>query len=162
MIKYCVEKWDKNRDLLKAHLEQDTKLNACGWKYLVELVVKYILNDGEAVDRGTYYSGGQWNVDSIVEIDDGDYQGTLLYVIPMYTYQPNEGEYLMASVWYGSCSGCDALQAVQDWPLDKKPSSEQVEDFMKLCKDIVTSIIRPYNHGWRYEERFDHVEGSDD
>ena len=28
---------------------------------------------------------------------------------------------------------------------------------MALCKDLVTSIIKPYNCGWRSEEEFEEV-----
>jgi len=48
----------------------------------------------------------------ISTIDDGDYQGTLLFLIPEYTYQPDA--YFYTKVYYGSCSGCDTLQAISD------------------------------------------------
>lgn len=63
----------------------------------------------------------------------------------------------MTYVGYGSCSGCDTLQAIQDY--GKDPISEdQLNDFMALCKDIVTNMIKPYNSGWRNEEEFTEVE----
>lgn len=53
--------------------------------------------------------------DKITEIDNGDYQGTLIYLIPRNCYQPMASDYVYTSVFYGSCSGCDALLAAQDW-----------------------------------------------
>ena len=53
--------------------------------------------------------------DKITEIDNGDYQGTLIYLIPRNCYQPMVSDYVYTSVSYGSCSGCDALLAAQDW-----------------------------------------------
>lgn len=51
----------------------------------------------------------------VTEIDNGDYQGTLIYLIPRNCYQPMVSDYVYTSVFYGSCSGCDALLAAQDW-----------------------------------------------
>lgn len=48
------------------------------------------------------------NPELITELDHGDYQGTLLYVIPSSAYQPSDYWYVMVS--YGSCSCCDTLQ----------------------------------------------------
>lgn len=44
----------------------------------------------------------------IHEINDGDYQGTLVFVVGARGYQPYK--YWITKVSYGSCSGCDALQ----------------------------------------------------
>ena len=75
----------------------------------------------------------------IHEIDDGDYQGTLLYVIAANSYQP--ADYWYVKVEYGSCSGCDTLQAINDeWDSEKKPSKEQVKDYMTLALHIVQGI----------------------
>ena len=38
MIKYCLDKWNENKDTLKEVLANDTKLNDCEYIYLVELV----------------------------------------------------------------------------------------------------------------------------
>lgn len=96
------------------------------------------------------------NLKRITEIDNGDYQGTLLYVIPFDTYQPSEHDHLMTYVDYGSCSGCDTLQAIQCGH-DRKLTEAQVKNFMALCKDILTNTVRPFNNGWRHEEMFDQV-----
>jgi len=48
--------------------------------------------------------------EKISTIDDGDWQGTLLFLIPEYTYQPSD--YYYTKVYYGSCSGCDTLQNI--------------------------------------------------
>lgn len=68
-------------------------------------IVKIVI---EAVHDGY----GTPDPNNIHEIDDGDYQGTLLFVIPMYEYQP--WDYWYVKVSYGSCSGCDTLQAILD------------------------------------------------
>lgn len=150
MIKYCKEKWDKNKDELEEVLKHDRKLNNCDYSYLLELVVKYILNDEDNEYSGT------WNSEKITVIDNGDYQGTLLFLIPANTYQPSEYEYLMTYVNYGSCSGCDTLLGIQSWD-NEPPTKQQLKDYMTLCRDMVCNIIKPYNCGWRNEEEFDPV-----
>lgn len=62
----------------------------------------------------------------------------------------------MTYVDYGSCSGCDTLQAIQCGH-DRKLTEAQVKNFMALCKDILTNTVRPFNNGWRHEEMFDQV-----
>ncbi len=74
----------------------------------------------------------------IHEIDDGDYQGTLLYVIADSSYQPDE--YWYVKVGYGSCSGCDTLQDINDSCDDKPPTDEQVKDYMALALHIVQGL----------------------
>jgi hypothetical protein len=46
----------------------------------------------------------------ITTIDHGDYQGTLLFIVGAQGYQPST--YWAIPVSYGSCSGCDTLQAM--------------------------------------------------
>ena len=154
MIKYCIEKWDKNKDLLKSALDNNKLLNHVlnkndddpleylEYKDLVKLTVMFILNDEN-----------EWDENKIKEIDDGDYQGTLLYLIPEDTYQPNSSEYLMTFVEYGSCSACDTLQTIQCY-LDIRSRDKSIDDLMNLCKDLICNMIKPYNTGWRYDERF--------
>ena len=47
--------------------------------------------------------------DRIHRIDDGGYQGTLVFVIAERDYQPST--YWYTTVSYGSCSGCDSLES---------------------------------------------------
>ena len=100
---------------------------------------------------------GLYICEMLKEIDDGDYQGTLLYLIPEDTYQPNSSEYLMTFVEYGSCSGCDTLQGIQCF-LDTKSRDKSIDDLMNLCKDLICNMIKPYNTGWRHDEKFDTIE----
>lgn len=151
MIKYCLDKWNANHKRLEAVLAADTALNKCDYKYLVKLVVKHILNGpaDSVIDD-------EWDAENITEVDNGDYQGTLLFLIPRNTYQPSEYEYLMTYTWYGSCSGCDTLQSIQNYG-EEPINDRQLKMFMALCKDLVTNMIKPYNCGWRNEEEFETV-----
>lgn len=149
MIKYCLKKWDKNKDKLEQFYRTTTGWNDCNYLDIVKAVVTYVLNDNTTFDDN-------WDANGITEIDNGDYQGTLLYLIPQNTYQPSECDYLITYVDYGSCSGCDTLQAIQNYG-ESYLTEEQVKDFMTLSKDIITNMKKPYNCGWRREEEFDEV-----
>ena len=157
MLKYCVEKWDKNKTLLMNALQSEEIYNKLGsYEYadLVKLVVKYILNDGKAEE----YDAGEWDEYNITEVDNGDYRGTLLYLIPANTYQVSEYEYLITFVDYGSCNGCDTLLRIQfDMPKYKyRKSDEQftiqkrrtIEDLMTLCLHLVQHMKKPYISVW--------------
>lgn len=153
MIKYCLKKWDANKEYLEQKLKTDTSLNSCDYPYLVKLVVDNIFNIGD-----NYIL---WDSENITVVDNGDYQGTLLFLIPAKTYQPSEHEYLMTYAGYGSCSGCDTLLGIQEYG-DKCPSDNQVRDYMTLCRDLVANTIKTYNSGWRYNKDFETVNEGDE
>lgn len=155
MTYYCLNKWEQNKKRLEAVLRERTDLNECGYSELVKLVVREVLNDGK--DEQEFCGDYFWDAEDITVVDNGDYQGTLMFLIPTCDYQPSEYEYLLTFVNYGSCSGCDTLLAIQDYG-EGKLTERQVRDFMALCKDIVSNMIKPYNAGWRNEEQFNTVE----
>lgn len=151
MIKYCIDMWNANKEKLESALRNDKSLNDCDYAYLLEKIVQHILNGGHP--QYTY----TWSTTNITVIDDGGYHGTLLFLIPMDTYQPCEYDYLMTYIGYGSCGGCDTLQAVQEYG-SKEPTDHQLNEYMSICKDIVCGIIRPYNYGWRSGPEFCEIE----
>lgn len=142
MLKICRDKWEKNQNKLKEELKK-IDLNCCDYEKLVKLTIKNILNDSD-------YNFNNWDIDSITTINDGDFQGTLLFVIPRNWYQPASYDYLITYIEYGSCSGCDTLQAIQTWHTKKDENGyfiydkEQLDDFMTLCRDILFNIKRPF------------------
>jgi hypothetical protein len=145
MIKYCVDKWWENKDKLLGALKTDDGLKHCNYDYLVKLTVKNIFNGDD----------NTWEVEKITEIDNGCYQGTLLYLIPRMCFEPAEYDYLMTYVGYGSCSGCDELESIQ---CERSDEDAFIRNIMSLCRDIVTNTIMPYNTGWRNKEEFEHIE----
>ena len=155
MIKYALRKWDAGRDTLRSIICKTEKAERCHWDYIdiVKMVCRCILN------VNMIEGDPEIDVDKITMIDNGDYQGTLLFMLPFCTYQPSESDYLMAFVGYGSCSGCDTLQGIQSD--DALSNQDMTDSYLTLCRDIVNNIIRPYNYGWRNKEMFDHVEDGD-
>lgn len=152
MLKYCLKKWDANNGKLRDALANHPNLNDVEYIDLFKMVVHYILNDGGFdVCDDRRFQLGKWSENFITQIDNGDYQGTLLFLVARDTYQPDEDEYLMTYVGYGSCSGCDALEAA-------KACDSMADDIFRICKDMVTNMVKPYNSGWRSDEDFATVE----
>ena len=156
MIKYALKKWDENKDVLRNAIQQTEKDKRCTWDYkeIVKLVCRYIFNENVSREEPMI------NVDGITMIDNGDYQGTLLFMLPFDAYQPAEYEYLMTYVGYGSCSGCDTLQCIQVADEDDETEKEMVDSYLGICKDLVSNTIRPYNTGWRNDMIFEPVNSS--
>jgi hypothetical protein len=82
-------------------------------------------------EEGAY---GEPDATRIHEINDGDYQGTLVFVIAAGGYQPSE--YWYVKVDYGSCSGCDTLEGIRDYT-GEPPTKEQIDAYMTLALHIV-------------------------
>lgn len=158
MIKYALKKWDKNKDALRNAIQQTEKDKRSTWDYndIVKLVCRYIFNENVSDEDPMI------NVDGITMIDNGDYQGTLIFMLPFDTDQPAEYEYLMTYVGYGSCSGCDTLQRIQldELYYNVESDDDLIDSYMALCKDLVSNTIRPYNTGWRNDMIFEPVNSS--
>lgn len=133
MLKYCVDQWEKNKDNLREALEQfDFDKHYMSYKVLMSLIITHILED-------------KWDSENFTTIDDGDYQGTLLFVIPERTYQPGAGNYLMTYVGYGSCDCCDTMLSILGG------SDSRVDDLMTLALHMVQRMIHPYTYSWNEE-----------
>ena len=89
----------------------------------------------EAIGDDEDYSSPDPN--RIHEIDDGDYQGILVYVIGARGYQPSK--YWAVLVDYGTCSQCDTLEGIRD-SCKTPPTPEQVGDYMTLALHIVQAL----------------------
>ena len=126
MIEKFVKKWEAKKETLRAKYSLAHPSN---YKQIVTDVV------GLFDDRRKYSDSP--NSDAIHEIDDGQYQGTLVYVIPERTYQPDKYWYVRVS--YGSCSGCDTLEGIRGYE-EGAPSEEQIDQYMTLALHIVQRI----------------------
>jgi hypothetical protein len=127
MIQDFVERYMENKDALRAKFEAELPRE---YKAIVKAVVEIITSEA--------YTDHDIDPDRIHEVDDGDYQGTLLYVIAAKGYQPSI--YYYVKVNYGSCSGCDTLKAIEDdygFSTDKK---ESIDDLMTLALHIVQGL----------------------
>lgn len=122
MIKEIVSQWNENKGKLEErfrseHPESYTAIV----KAIFELVV----------------SG--YSVPDMTVIDNGEYQGTQIFLIPEETYQPSVDNYLVTHTYYGSCSGCDTLEGIRSYDKEK-PTETQVKDYMTLALHLVQRL----------------------
>ena len=152
MNKYCIDKWDKNRDKLKGVIENSKGHHFWDYIDLVKLVIENILNDSE--DK---YE--RWDMNDITEIDQGDYQGTKLFIFHRCGYPPNSGDYMITEVGYGSYTAYGTLESIQ-WDnynyggSNKEPTEGQVKDYMTLCLHLIQQMRSPYwdNSYWTFKD----------
>lgn len=122
MIKDIVDRFMQAKPELERILKQ---AHPGTYENLVKLVVQSI-NPSKLPDLP--------DCDRIVEIDHGDYQGTLVFVIGESAYQPNV--YWYVRIAYGSCSVSDTLQSIQGYD-DSPPTDDQIKQYMTLSLHIV-------------------------
>jgi len=125
MVERFVAAWFKRQDEVKAAFSAKAPDN---YEEIVKAVVRILseTDDYSAPDP-----------DRVHRINDGDYQGTLVFIIGASGYQPSD--YWYVKVGYGSCSGCDTLQAIGGYS-DEAPTEEQVHDYMTLALHIVQGL----------------------
>jgi hypothetical protein len=126
MIKEFVQKWEERKREIR---EKFTVSHPESYEDIVRAVIE-ILYDEDAYD-------GTPNPECIHEIDDGDYQGTLVYVVAESGYQPRT--YWYVRVDYGSCSGCDTLEAIRQYD-GEPPTEEQTIQYMRLALHILQGL----------------------
>lgn len=138
MIKEFVERWNKYKGNLEEYFRNTKQEKYASYYNIVKLLFEKVINQEEI-------NGYKFDMDSITTIDDGDYQGTLIFVIPLDTYQPDTTEYVVTNTYYGSCSGCDTLQAISEYDYDMLPNEEQIKDYMELALHLLQKCKWLYN-----------------
>ena len=135
MIEQFVSIFMENKGELR---EQLSRKHPDDYKELVTTVVSMIR------DHMDDY-GAAPDPSRIHEIDDGDYQGTLVYVIASSGYQPDE--YWYVKVGYGSCSGCDTLENILsgNWGHENEAEAQAwkknaIDQLMTLALHIVQGL----------------------
>jgi len=133
MIEKFTKRWFERKDSVQEKFE--AKLPS-SYSDIVLAVVE-MLNDEDEYETP--------DPARIHEINDGDYQGTLLYVIGAASYQPST--YWYVKVGYGSCSGCDTLESIlsgnwgHETEEEKKAwKDEAVSQLMTLALHIVQGL----------------------
>lgn len=122
-----VKSWDKHKNELENYFRTTQQCDYDSYEKLVVALLNKVIN----VDL----KWSSFNTEKICEIDDGDYQGTLLFLAPENCYQPNA--YFYTKVWYGSCTVCDTLQHIQSENPGGYPTDDQVKDYMSLCLNML-------------------------
>lgn len=130
---FFVNQWEENKDALRAHFATTPQSEYDSYEAIVELVLSI------AVPLASDWCDDGWRVDQMTVLDHGHYQGTKLFIVPKDTYQPCVSNYIIIDVSYGSCSGCDTLQAITSYD-EELPSEDQINQYMTLCLHIVQNM----------------------
>lgn len=126
MEKLFVEAWDKSSQKIR---DRFSIKGPGDYQEIVKAVVE-IASEGKEYDVP--------DPERIHVIDDGDYQGTQVFVVAEKGYQPSR--YWYATNYYGSCSGCDTLEHINSLSYEEKPTKDQVDQWMALALHIVQRI----------------------
>lgn len=121
MIDEFVAAYNTNRDSIRAELAEMVTGDypSVDARKLVELLAKHLPD----VDP-----------ERVTVIDHGEYQGTLLFILGAEGYQPSD--YWAVAYGYGSCSGCDTLQAICDGVYD-----ENASDRARMVDQLDTEVL---------------------
>ena len=130
MINEFVEKWNKYNKELEQYIAETEQKEYDSYQILVELLVKYIIN------RDIEYDMDKYDIEDMHIVDDGDYQGTQIFILHKDCYQPSIEDYIYTNNYYGSCSGCDTLFSINEYE-DGLPSKEQVKEYMQLLLNLL-------------------------
>lgn len=146
MIKFALEKWDKNNKKLREVIANTPVEERKKWDYdnLMYLVSKLIFEFDTLDLHDITYDGGE------------NYNGTLMFLIPMNCVPEAPHDWLMSYIDYGSCTVCDTLQRIQ-YTSESDPDIDAIDEYMHLCRDMVSNTIRPYNSGWMHDDLYDTV-----
>lgn len=125
MIAEIINQWEINKSKLENWFRNNKQSEYDEYEKIVKAIFTYVI-DG-------------YDTSEIHVIDDGDYQGTKLFLIHKETYQPSREDYLITDTYYGSCSGCDTLQSINEYD-DVIPNEEQIKKYMTLALHLVQKM----------------------
>jgi hypothetical protein len=97
-------------------------------------IVRSVIELVTVTDGGIYAP----DPDRITQIDDGDVQGTELYIIGEKGYQPQL--YYSVKIAYGSCAVTDTFISIEE--NDSLDNEHKVEAYLSLALHIVQAIRR--------------------
>lgn len=152
MIKEFLEKWWKYKDNMESYFRGFEDISGVEYHGIVKALVENILNQGV-----------EWCKLSkeVKVIDDGDYEGTMIFIFHNDTCTPSITDYFFTHNYYGSCSGCDTLLSIVEGS-GGKATDEQVKLLMRLAFDLLRNI-KPMAADAQYDYEEIHLtEGEDD
>jgi hypothetical protein len=123
MILNYVKQWEERKHLLEQWLNKNEPVS---YKHIYMMLFKLVITRSE---RGEL----EWDWKRFKVLDNGDYQGNKIFILCSNTYQPELTDYIFTSVAYGSCSGCDTFQAIQE----SEDKAERVKGYMTLALHMV-------------------------
>lgn len=127
----------------KPKLEAKFSTHPDDYKRVVIRLVEFL---AEVMSESGVYEDSVPDKERVTVIDEGDYQGLQVFVIGCGGYQPST--YWVTSEYYGSCSGCDTLEATleSNWTegmgRSEGVSEAQLKDYMTLCLHLLQSMVK--------------------
>lgn len=134
MIADFVEKWDNHREDLEQYIRATPER-----EYAEDYISMVRVLFDKVINRESHY-GYVYDTENIKVIDDGNYQGTLIFILHIDSYQPEVREYVYTSVDYGSCTVCDTLKGI--YGQGGLPTEDQVKDYMVLFLHLLQRCHR--------------------
>lgn len=131
MIREFVEKWDKYKKDLEDYFRNTKQSEYDKYEKIVKLLFEKV------IDRDKLF--GEYDLDNMIVIDDGDYSGTQIFIIHKDSYQPDIDDYVYTHTYYGSCSGCDTLLSISSYDEDL-PDESQVEAYMTVALHLLQRL----------------------
>lgn len=137
MIKEFTEKWIKNKKCLQKWFEEivlDEKVfdeYIFTYENIIHGIIIHVLNNH--IDAKNFSNNLTNFSTDIKVIDDGNYQGTQIFIIHRKYYQPEASDYFYTHNYYGSCSGCDTLLGI----MAIKNKKVQVKELMILSLHLI-------------------------
>lgn len=135
MLKQVVTQWDLNKKNLEKYFKETPQSEYSSYEEILRQIIIHVLNDGTG--------SMNLNPEEISVVDDGQYQGTQIFLFHINEYQPNVEDYYWTNNFYGSCSGCDALLRISMYE-DGLPNDEQIEEYMYLSLQMIQKIKKLY------------------
>jgi hypothetical protein len=129
VIQEAVRQWNGRKGALREWLAQE---HPESYEGVVRALVRLVLTEPLQPDQ----YGSTLQESRVHRIDDGDYQGTEIYLIAGDSYQPGAESYVWFDNHYGSCSGCDTLEGIRGYQ-GGPPSEEQVGGYMDLALHMI-------------------------
>ena len=134
MIQEIIKRWEENKYKLEEYFSTTKQEKYGSYEAIVQQIFELVINS----DEDSYE---RFNVNKMTVIDDGNYQGTQIFIIPKDTYQPNIDDYLITHTYYGSCSGCDVIEGIRNYS-SGLPTEQQVKEYMILALHLVQKMKR--------------------
>lgn len=132
MIKEIIKNWEENKYKLEEYFKTTKQEEYQSYEAIVRKIFEICIN----VSDSKY---DNYDIENLHVIDDGHYQGTVIFIIPKNVYQPSAEDYLVTDTYYGSCSGCDTLQSICGYEYEF-PTNEQVKEYMTLALHLVQKL----------------------
>lgn len=135
MDNLILKAWDKNNHKIKEWLQSCKGDDNISYEVLLRKTIELIFEGFE--DDLEYWEFP--DKERICVINNGDYQGTTIYVISNTGYQPNIESHWFTHNYYGSCSGCDTLLSIIAYS-DSNFSEEQIDGLWTICLHLMQKM----------------------